>query len=793
MKRILSLLSVFMMCCVMWAGSQTIPTLSTESEYHYYAIKNTRTHKYLYWNNNSDFIRQDASRNFDSFFYFTAGDNAATAEGVTSIKIHNLTTNALMANFSSWTDAGANWYVKAASYTKNNVTSTGIAFSTSEQFGTNQCWNSRDSENRIDYYEIDGGSLFEIEEVSERDIIAFANNQLKSVVDNYASIVGTPFSCTQASYDALVNTYNQYKDITTINSESLIAMKAAKSNFLSSTPVDVELTDGAFVLLGNKLHTNDYVFANGDQVGRGTTKDSYKYEWTLKKQPNGNFKLYNAYTDKYVGSIPTTGGWNSNGDDVLITMVDADAAQEYTIAAGKQLGYVTFKTTQSGINANRSYLHMGGSGIVRWTSDADASNFKLITNVSSEEAAWDAALSSKANMAKNAVGTAIGYYKSTITGYADAFSNATENATKAKAYKQLETALTTERITPDANKYYTIHNATNTNIYLCEKYDEAGYFENTNAVYAQSLAANNVPSLWQFEPCTISGKTDLYYIKAANSGKYFSSVYWQTNNNRYLSLVDKSNSECGAYDIFNKDHVNKDNAVTFVYYKDDARSDRGTVRIENDHTEGKLHSWNESVTGNNFIINEVTEIPVTISSAGVATLNLPFAVTISEGVKAYTGTKNNNEITLSEITGTIPANTPVIIEGEGKVHQFAIAYGNTETNDATGLKGTLSPVTIADNATAYVLKNGGQGIGLYKIDSTSDRTIGANKAYATSDANDVSAPQMLSFNFGNVTGITAIQGQKGENNTYYDLNGRRVLYPVHGIFVKGNGQKVYIR
>lgn len=142
--------------------------------------------------------------------------------------------------------------------------------------------------------------------------------------------------------------------------------------------------------------------------------------------------------------------------------------------------------------------------------------------------------------------------------------------------------------------------------------------------------------------------------------------------------------------------MNKDNAVTFVYYTDETRSDdaRGTVRIEEDRTEGKLHSWNATVTGNNFIINEVTEIPVTISSAGVATLNLPFAVTIPEGVKAYTGTKNNNEITLSEITGTIPANTPVIIEGEGKVHQFAIAYGNTETNDATGLKGTLTPLPL---------------------------------------------------------------------------------------------------
>lgn len=781
MKRILSLLSVFMMCCAMWAGSQTIPTLSTGSEYHYYAIKNTRSNKYLYWSANNVRIQQNSSLlSTVGYFYFTAGSTAATTDGVTSIKIHNLGTSMLMAGFASWTEGGANWYVKAGSY----ETSTGIAFATNEQFGENQCWNNyQNAGKEIAPYKIDAGSLFEVEAISNSQILS----EIKGLIDKYASYIGQPLGCTQEDYNALTEIYNKYKDATSITPSDYNAIQTAKNTFM----YNAGLADGTIVILGNLGHTSDYVYTNGTQVNRGTAKNSYSYEWTLKKQPNGSFKLYNAYTDKYVGPIPTTGGWNGNGDDELITMVDVDAAQDYMLLVGNQSGYATFKTTQTGIAEDRSYLHMSGSGIVRWSGTVDPSNFKIITDVSSEEAAWDAALLNKVH-----VGTAIGYHKSTISTFADAFKNATDNATdnatRLNAYKQFETALTTERIAPDANKYYTIHNATNTNIYLCEKYDEAGYFENTNAVYAQSLAANNVPSLWQFEPCTISGKTDLYYIKAANSGKYFSSVYWQEPNNRYLSLVDKSNSGCGVYDIFDKEHVNKDNAVTFVYYTNDDRSNRGTVRIEEDRTEGKLHSWNKPVTGNNFIINEVTEIPVTISGAGVATLNLPFAVTIPEGVKAYTGTKNDNEITLSEIMGTIPANTPVIIEGEGKVHQFAIAYGNTETNDATGLKGTLAPVTIADDATAYVLKNGGQGIGLYKIDSTSDRTIGANKAYATSDAAG-SAPQMLSFNFGNVTGIDTIQNQKSESNTYYDLNGRRVLYPIHGIFVKGNGQKVYIK
>ena len=54
---------------------------------------------------------------------------------------------------------------------------------------------------------------------------------------------------------------------------------------------------------------------------------------------------------------------------------------------------------------------------------------------------------------------------------------------------------------------------------------------------------------------------------------------------------------------------------------------------------------------------------------------------------------------------------------------------------------------------------------------------------------------MFTFNFDNVT--TNINNAKANetesSNTYYDLNGRRVLYPTHGIYVKGNGQKVFIQ
>ena len=66
-----------------WAGSQVIPTLSTDGNIHYYTIKNTRTNKYLYWNSDNDFILQSSTPTENSYFYFTAGTATTDVEGVT--------------------------------------------------------------------------------------------------------------------------------------------------------------------------------------------------------------------------------------------------------------------------------------------------------------------------------------------------------------------------------------------------------------------------------------------------------------------------------------------------------------------------------------------------------------------------------------------------------------------------------------------------------------------------------------------------------------------------------------
>lgn len=428
-----------------------------------------------------------------------------------------------------------------------------------------------------------------------------------------------------------------------------------------------------------------------------------------------------------------------------------------------------------------------GNGVVRWEASAPASTFKFIPVTPEITGAWDAAIIKKASNPEGYVGYT--NCTSEVVSALEAFQTASAD-TKGFAYKTLEEVLSaSELVKPVAGKYYTIENACsdNSNKFIIENYGVVTA-DSENQLVAKSYEKNIVPALWMFEQLTTEGKTDLYHIVAANSGKCMS----KTSFGYTMHVTDADNANVGEFDLFTKNHVSKDFAVTLVTYTNSNRTDRGTASMDNGG--GAIKSWNAIDNNNNWRIKEVTEIPVAISEARYATLNLPCAVTIPAGVKAYTATDGVNEITLSEIEGNvIPAKTPVILVGEAGSYNFAINTDNTAEAISTAMSGTLVPVTVAADASAYILKNGAQGIGMYKITSETDRTIAANKAYMGSTT-AASSSNMKVFNFGGTsTGINNAVAGNAKNNVYYDLNGRRVLYPAHGVFVKANGEKVYIK
>ena len=73
-------------------------------------------------------------------------------------------------------------------------------------------------------------------------------------------------------------------------------------------------------------------------------------------------------------------------------------------------------------------------------------------------------------------------------------------------------------------------------------------------------------------------------------------------------------------------------------------------------------------------------------------------------------------------------------------------------------------------------------------------TVPANKAFLAATEVASNEGNALAFHFGGTTtGVNSAVAGKTEGTQYFDLQGRRVLYPSNGIFVTNNGKKVFIK
>lgn len=176
-------------------------------------------------------------------------------------------------------------------------------------------------------------------------------------------------------------------------------------------------------------------------------------------------------------------------------------------------------------------------------------------------------------------------------------------------------------------------------------------------------------------------------------------------------------------------------------------------------------------------------------TAQYATVAAPVALNIPADVKAYTVKVDGEVAKLTEITGgVIPAGVAAVIEktGAGESYEFTFAPSGSTAN-ANDLQGVYVETTIPAKNNAYVLANGTKSVGFYLLSET-ERVLGANKAYL-SVPNDAAGVKAFVLDLGDLTGInsTEVAGEE----VYYDLQGRRVLKPVKGIYVTKSGKKVF--
>lgn len=369
----------------------------------------------------------------------------------------------------------------------------------------------------------------------------------------------------------------------------------------------------------------------------------------------------------------------------------------------------------------------------------------------------------------------------------------------------------------DENAYYRIKNqGTSSNEATAKRYPSSeAIVTNTEGVLQASATRtitrktasdNMVAQLWQFKDAGDGN----YFIQNANTGCRWAA----TEDNVDMPTMENQNN-AGHYSIdvipiggqnFSEGSINNVNDGKSKFFI--------TLHLKGQHVinayggldvydilkeDNSQNAVPCNDPGNYWQIEKVTSIPVTITDAKYATVGYPFNVKVkNENVRVYYAKEAANGVMkLTEATDQIiPANEGAILyyEGEGST------TANLDIVSETGA-GFVDNILTASTAkrtgfttkTTYGLSNK-NGVVSFRLNT--DNYVPANKSYLlASKYNSGSGnAQQLLFSFDNVVeGIdNAVVDGQNANKVYYDLQGRRVMYPAHGIFVTENGEKVFI-
>lgn len=164
-----------------------------------------------------------------------------------------------------------------------------------------------------------------------------------------------------------------------------------------------------------------------------------------------------------------------------------------------------------------------------------------------------------------------------------------------------------------------------------------------------------------------------------------------------------------------------------------------------------------------------------------------------EGLVGYAITLNGKALVETEAYQAkdgVPAKTPLLIKGAKNTYTLAEA---TETKSLMGqndLKGaaTDDEIKAADGKKLYVYANGAKGYGFYWPMGTQGEKVSNIKGKCYLEADAAAQVQAFFLNLSNPTAIETLDVQ-AENETIYDLSGRRVRQAGRGLYII-NGKKV---
>jgi hypothetical protein len=229
----------------------------------------------------------------------------------------------------------------------------------------------------------------------------------------------------------------------------------------------------------------------------------------------------------------------------------------------------------------------------------------------------------------------------------------------------------------------------------------------------------------------------------------------------------------------------------------------GTYNIKvgnNNHIFGagdKLDSGSgtpDARAGYRWWVEEVTTIPVTVSSVGVATLYTPVALEIPADVNVYTAGQDNDVnvayLKLQLVKNYIPANTGVILEANAGTYDFNVTDEGVDrfSPEENVLTGKCETSNMRTDVKVYTLqKPKDKDLGFYLFMGTKPITGFRSWLELPKD----SQVQSFRFKFGTTTDIESLVTLQNAK-AIYDLSGRRVENMDKGIYIV-NGKKIVVK
>ena len=751
-----TLLFALLLSCVGAVKAQTVPRLTTnENAPVLYTIASYDREGFLTYSDGLYHIDKTVS----SYWYFTAASGNSAGTAAAGVIMHNVGTGQCLTTGMSMDANGGTWYILP-----NGVNTEGLSISTASSISNaNNCIDANNTNTGTGWWHPSSGdwqgTTWVFSEANYADVVTSAKSSY--VAEATALKNAAIYSCSETAYNTCISALNAAAtgDFTAYSSvtSAINSMQTAMDN-LYATDRENALTVGTSVRFVNRSRTGRYLCSNAEATNAYSTTDNTTLStvWTLKTA-EGGFKLYNEYVNKYIAELP---GQNNN----QVELTDESNAGVYTINPTST--YVYIKQVSGTPEENRDVLHCESwyGNIVRWEKGAEASHWTVTEVTAADLAALHnaakTALSAALTAANNAATTYEGYIGTGVGQYTVhsaetiAAAQTVYDAASSTAYQmdQATASLTPAVVMnmPATGKFYR-------------------FKSNNKNRYITVPASGNTGTAMEMDGT--ASIANVMYLPGANKILCYKSGFYMNNKNHahmgysgtyYIAASKKSSPTLGTYSIAQG-------------------SATGSCLADHENGQTAIDQYGDgNYAGAEWIIEELTELPVAVGAAGLATLYAPVALTVPAGVKAYIGTLSGDVINLTKVT-TIPANTGVIVQAAEGTYNFPIT--TTEETATSCFVGTLPTISTVTNS--YTLQEVGGELGFYPY---SGGNLSGFKAYYVGG----SGAEGLSLNFGNVTAIESVLAPAAGKAEIFDLSGRRVQKAGKGLYIVG-GKKVFIK